>query len=446
MIIPFQRKVLDDIHNNLDFSLGTHELLFSGSVGSSKSILAAHIIIGHCFRHKKARVLIGRRSLPDLKKTIFQKLIEHLENIPNFILGRDFNVTETTATITFKNGSQIISGSWADKRYLKFRSLELSMAVIEEAVENTGDDYKAISEIRQRVGRLPHIKENMILYCTNPAAPSHELYKYFFESKSITRHKYFSLTEQNPFLPKTYIEQLKRDLPPKEAQRMLYGQWVEIDQERLYYAYDPNKNFKNIDYKVNPALPVSFAFDFNIGNGKPLSVAISQYDEVKDQFHFFDQVVVHGFRTLDAMEEIAARGLLEMPVSFEIHGDATGKARSTQSQNSNYEIIENFLANYVTKTNRKLNYTMEIPRSNPPIRERHNIVNGYCTNSIGESRLFVYAKCKMLDEGLKLTALKKGAEFIEDDSKEYQHITSSAGYRVVYSYYNKTIKKGGNIG
>jgi hypothetical protein len=89
---------------------------------------------------------------------------------------------------------------------------------------------------------------------------------------------------------------------------------------------------------------------------------------------------------------------------------------------------------------------MLVPRSNPPIRERHNIVNAYCTNSINQHRLFIYEKCKILNEGMKLTALKKGAEYIEDDSKEYQHVTTALGYRVVYSSQNKVIYKGGNIG
>jgi len=269
--IPFQNDVLYDINNKLDFSLGTHELLLSGSIGSSKTTLAAHIIVDHCIKFKKAKVLICRRTLPDLKKTLFAKIIDHIEGVS--FLVRRVVITETTATIRFWNGSEIIAGYWADKRYLKFRSLELSMAVIEEAVENTGDDYKAIQEIRQRVGRLPHIKVNMIIYCTNPSGQSHELYKYFFNEKSPTRHIYFSLTEQNPFLPRTYIEQMKRDLPPKEALRMLYGQWIDIDKERLYYAYNPDINFKAEDYTINPNLPVSISYFFKlfICPAKPIS-------------------------------------------------------------------------------------------------------------------------------------------------------------------------------
>lgn len=443
-ILPFHAQVIRDVEQNLDYSIGTHELLFSGSIGSGKSLLAANIALAHAIRFKGAKILIGRRSLPDLKDTIFQKIVEHLEGTA-LVDGVDYNINYSSAYIEFKNGSIIMGKSWADKKYRKFRSLELSMAIIEEAIENEGDDYKAMVEIRQRVGRQPHIKKNLIIYCTNPGSPAHPLYKYFFETESQTRHVYFSLTEQNPFLPPTYIEQLKKDLPPKEAERMLYGKWVEIDKERIYYAYNSGINFKKTDYNINFKLPISISWDFNIGHLKPLSLCCSQYDPKTDTFHFFEEVVVHGFRTLDALEELQARGILDYPASFEIHGDATGGARSTNSLWSNYEIINNYLSNYRTASGLKCNFKLLIPKSNPPIRERHNIVNAYCANSLGENRLFVYKKCKTVDEGMNRTALKKGSEYIENDADEFQHITTSLGYRVVYTSQNKVIIKGGNI-
>ena len=444
--IPFQRKVMDDITHGFDYSLGYHEILLSGSVGSAKSLLCAHIIVRHCLEHKGAKVLIGRRSLPDLKDTLFTTIVEHLE-CSELKENKDYKINYSQAYIEFSNGSVIMGKSWADKKYKKFRSLVLSIAVIEEAVENTGDDYKAIIEIRQRVGRLPHIKQNLIIYATNPDSPSHELYKYFFDEKKPNRHIYFSLTEQNPFLPKSYVDNLKENLPPKEAERMLFGKWVEIDKERIYYAYDSNINFKAEDYVINPHLPVSISFDFNIGIAKPMSCTLSQYDRATDTFHFFDEVVIHGSRTEDVLEEISAKGYFDLPVMFEIHGDATGGARTTNSKWSNYDLIDQFIKQYKSKSNPllKVNHRLLIPSVNPPIRERHIIVNAYCRNLKGDVRLFVYKKCKVLHEGMKLTALKKGAEYLEDDSKEYQHVTTALGYRVVYTSQNKVIVKGGNI-
>ena len=77
-----------------------------------------------------------------------------------------------------------------------------------------------------RVGRLPHIKTNLSLSATNPDSPSHWVYKYFITSDNPMRHVYYSITEDNPFLPDWYIEQLKSTLDPKMAARMLRGEWI----------------------------------------------------------------------------------------------------------------------------------------------------------------------------------------------------------------------------
>jgi hypothetical protein len=445
-VIPWQLKVVADIKYKYDYSIGTHEVLLSGAIGSGKSVLAAHLIIDHALRFPNSRIGIGRRSLPDLKATIFRTILEHIddENVKPYV----DKVLETSAQVYLTNGSTIEGVSWSDKRWAKLRSRVYSFFAFEEAIENEHDSLQAFVEIRQRVGRVPHVSENIILYCTNPGSPASHLYKYFFDEKQPTKHIYFSLTEQNPFLPKSYVEQLKRDLPFKEAERQIFGKWVEIDRERLYYAYNPDVNFKNTDYIIDPKIPVSIAWDFNIGIGKPMSCILSQYNRPTDTFHFFDEVVIHGSRTEDILEELAARGYFEyVNVMWEIHGDATGGSRTTNSKWSNYDVIDQFLKLYRSKLDPllKVRHKLLIPTQNPPIRERHNILNAYCKNAKGDVRLFIYKKCKIAHEGMRLTSLKKGAEYIEDDSKEYQHVTTAIGYRVVYTSQNKVIIKGGNF-
>lgn len=442
--IPFQARLMYDLEFNMDWSQGVQEILCSGSVGSSKSLIGAHIAIKHCLKFPRARFLIARRALPDLKDTIFKKIVEHLQ-CNDLKEGVHYEIRYNTADIVFCNGSEIISKSWADKKYMKLRSLELSGALIEEAVENKGDDYKAIKEIRQRVGRLPHIKENVILYLTNPDSPAHPLYKDFFDVAVPTRRVYYSLTDQNPFLDPTYVANLRRDMPAKEAQRMLDGQWIEIDKDRIYYEYDPQFNYKKEIYSIRPNLPIALSFDFNMAAGKPMSCSIDQYDPLTDTFHFFDEVSIFGARTLSLMEEIGTRGILDIPTHFEIYGDATGQSGSTKSIYSDYEIILDFLKKFRTKTQQPVSFQMLVPKSNPPIRTRHNTVNSYCHNALKQRRLFVYEKAKTLHTGLKLVALAKGAEYLEDQTIEGQDISTAAGYRVTYKHLNKVLLKGGNI-
>lgn len=423
--IPYQLEVIKDIYLNYDYSKGIHEILLSGSVGSAKSTLMAHLACRHCIENNGARILLGRKSLPDLKSTIFQKITEHLDD-GYFIEGVDYQINETSASIYFRNGSEIISRSWSDKKYKKIRSLELSAAIIEELTENDDEDKEAYDEIRMRVGRLPHVKQSWIMSATNPDSPAHWAYKYFITSDIDTRHVYYSVTKDNPFLPKSYYEQLKKDLDPKLARRMLYGEWLEIANEVVYYSYDRSRNYREEKYKIDKNYPIDLSWDFNIGEGKPLSVCVSQFKN--DQLHVFGEVVVDGMNTEDSLHELESKGYLDHGVRYLIFGDATGKHRDTRSKRSDYDIIVKYLSNHKNKDGQAINFEMCVPPSNPPVRKRHNAVNAYCLNENNDVRLFVYADAPTVDEGLRLVQLKKGGQYTEDDSMRYQHITTALGY------------------
>lgn len=431
--IPYQRQVVDLI-DSFDYSQGALEILLSGSVGSAKSLLAAHLGIRHCLSYPGARLMLGRKALPDLKDTIFNKVLEHLEgteleNGEQFKEGIHYRPIHNIAMIKFFNGSEVISRSWIDNKFKKLRSLELSAAIFEELTENEDEHMQAYIETTMRVGRLPHIKENWILSCTNPDSPAHWAYKRFMVDKKPRRKVFYSVTTDNPFLPKQYVQSLLEDLDPKLAQRMIYGQWIEISDENVYHQYSSEHNFINNPYEVNLTQPLGITFDFNIGLNKPLSSAVTQYIQSQDNFNIFGEVVIDGLRTLQNLETLADRGYLEYPVKYQIFGDASGRHKDTRNNKSDYDVIKQFFASYVQKTGKPIDFEMCVPVSNPPVRERHNVINAYCCNALKKRRLFVYKGAPTVDEGLRLTKLKKGA-YIEDDSKRYQHITTAIGYNL----------------
>lgn len=446
-IIPYQAQVIQDIDFNFNYGVGTHELLLSGSVGSAKSILMAHIMAKHALSNDGAQILMGRRSLGALRDTLYKKLIEHLTD-EQLVEGYHWIPNDKECRVNFPPwGSQIIGGSWADAKYEKYRSLELSMAVFEELTENKIDD--PFREIKMRVGRLPHIKNNLIICATNPDAPSHWAYQYFIEANKLkkhpTRHVYYSITTDNPFLPAWYIEQLRNDLDPKQARRMIYGEWIEISKDIIYHSYGTERSYRDYKYIIRPDLPLMLAFDFNIGKGKPMSSIIGQYHPETDSYHWFDECIVHGARTFDIMEEIAGKGHLEHNGTIEIYGDATGDRNDTRSLQTDYDIIKGYLSKYRTKDGRIPKWLMCVPRSNPSVRTRHNIVNGYCLNDLGKTRVFTYQDAKMLDKGMRLTSLVEGGQYTEDDSAEYQHCTTALGYCIVYKHNLKQTMKVGTF-
>lgn len=428
-VIPMQARVIRDVTYGWDYSLGVHEALLSGSVGSAKSLLVSHLVVNHCLKYKKAHVGIGRLSMPSLKDTLFAMILDHIgETVP-------IKIDKTRGIITFLDtGSMVTCVSWSDKKYKKVRSYAFSAFVIEELTENETDE--AYKEIIMRIGRIPHIKENWLICPTNPDSPAHWAYKKFITRAltSKTTHVYYSLTKDNPFLPKTYIEKLQETMTRKEADRMLRGMWVEIDRNRIYYNYQAELNFQaEKRYKIHPHLPVDLMFDFNIGEGKPMSNAVGQA-RGKER-HLFKEFHVDGLKTQQMMDEMADSGLFELPVKFRVFGDAAGKYNDTRSIRTDYEHIEAFLSNYIRKDGSMLEYEMHVPKANPPLRRRQNLVNALCLNELGQVNFFVYADCGWIDEGLRLTAPVKGSGTIEDDKLPQQHVTTAIGYWCDYLQY-----------
>lgn len=182
--IPWQARLIEDIFHNFQYDKGVHEILLSGSIGSGKSLPAAHCAVRHLLTFSKSRCILGRRAMPDLRDTIFTKICEHLDGTVKsdgtiFREGKDYGIARQNCRIWFGNGSEVISRSWADGNFKKLGSIEASCAIIEELTENEAKDEVALRYIRMRVGRLPHVPQQWIIYCSNPDSPAHFAYKYF---------------------------------------------------------------------------------------------------------------------------------------------------------------------------------------------------------------------------------------------------------------------------
>lgn len=439
--IPYQWQVIE-LLANFDYKQhGVPEILLSGAVGSAKSSLMAHAGLGHVLDNPGAHLGLCRLSMPDLRSTILSAVLEHLSTDPHYVEGEDWEHNKTKGSIEFWNGSLISSTSWHDKKFKRFRSKAFSAVLVEELSEND-DQYKEFyGEMKLRVGRLPHIEESWIMSATNPDSPSHWVYKYFMEQLSVNRMVFYSKTRDNPFLPKTYIEKLERELDPRTKRRMLDGEWLELTQDVIYYAYSPENNFKRQKYQINPYHPIYISHDFNIGLGKPMSACLFQF--IDDTFHIFAEVILDSSRTLDVYDELAGRGLFDIfsvdPITkiaqplpqFYITGDRNGSNQDTRYNKSDYELIRDFLSNFQRKDGRKLQFQISVPKQNPALRSRHNRTNAYCQSSDGRFRLFVYIDAPTVNEGMRLTALKKGGNYIEDDSKRFQHVSTAVGYGIM---------------
>jgi len=456
-IIPYQYRVIYDIKKVYDYSNGPHFIMLSGSIGSAKSTLLAWLAIKHATEFSGAGILIGRKSLVDLRDTIFQEILDMLEGALDE--GKDFWVNHTRLTITFKNGSTIMSRSWHDRKFKKFRSLKLSMIVIEELTENNSKDWQFFNEVIGRLGRAKDknnktIPENIFIAATNPDDPSHEAHKFFIKDSqkvgnyafktdndgNVNIHTYYSLTEQNPFLPSWYHASLRKKYDAKMVRRMLYGEWLFISTDVVYYNYDPEIH-RSKGLVINRKLPIRLSFDFNIAKGKPMSSCMLQFDPLASnkrlndmRFTFFDEVAIEGARTIDAMDELQGKGIFDQKHNPKIiiHGDQTGTRSDSRGVRSDYDIIERYLANYVRKDGLMLDYDIDLPSVNPPVRTRHNIANGQLMNADKESSVIIDDKCYFIDSGFSNTRLAENSKYMEDQSTEGQDISTAVTYAIHY--------------
>jgi PBSX family phage terminase large subunit len=256
------------------------------------------------------------------------------------------------------------------------------------------------------------------LFTTTLDSPDSWMFSRFVENHNPDlQDVVYAKTADNPNLPDGYLETLRSTYAKATFKRMVMAEWVTLDSEQIYNSFSREDNVRSVDY--DPALPLLWSHDFNIGHGKPMSSVICQYHHNSQTFTVLDEIILERSDTNDAVSEFKARWA-HHENGVVIYGDASGHARDTRSRATDYEILRR--AGY---------HNQKVPRSNPAVRERHITVNALLRDAGGRVRVLVDPKCKTVIKGLESTALKKGSGYVEDDSNPSQHVTTALGYLLV---------------
>jgi phage terminase large subunit len=187
----------------------------SWSVRTKAKILAA--------TYNGIKVLIVRRTFPELVNNHINELIEELNGIARY--------NKTEKVFTFPNGSTIKFGYCNnDKDLLQYQGAEYDVIFLDEATQLQEMWIKKITACVRGVNDFP----KRIYYTCNPGGASHGYFKRLFIDKVyeqgedpadydfiqalVTDNK--ALMESQP----DYIKQLEA-LPPKLKEAWLYGRW-----------------------------------------------------------------------------------------------------------------------------------------------------------------------------------------------------------------------------
>lgn len=223
-------------------------------------------------------------------------------------------------------------------------------------------------------------------------------------------------------LPADVIESAKRTMSLRQY-RQEYEASFETAGGRIYDDYS-KENYTT--ETIQPHEQICWMHDQNY---TPLSSAIGVRRNGGKDLYLLDEIILTSAVSRQSALEFVERYKEHKNKRVIIYGDPAGRAGEKHGQQSAYTEIESVL--------RSSGWTYErrVKPSHPSIKDRQNQVRAKIKNAAGEVSLFVNtAKAPYCHKGLATVQFKKGSAFLEDDSDEYQHITTAIGYMVDYEY------------
>jgi len=322
--------------------------------------------------------------------------------------------------ITLLNGN-VVHGHSADKPD-RIRNETFSGAWVDEGRECK--NFKSLWDVL--LGRV--LSTGGKIFTTTSPNGFDDIYEIFVLDKKDDYCLLRFPTYQNTYIQTDAIANLEAKYDLKFARQEIHGEFVEFSGQ-VYHGFSRAQNAS--DYALrhavyDPFKPLELSVDFNVD---PLCWVVSQKGlnaRGQEEVYVIDEIYLRNSNTYEACAEFAER-YKDHRMGVSLYGDATGRARSTSSNLTNYEIIRQELSQFHIRD--------YVRRSNPAERDRINAVNAMLRNAEGEPRLHIHPqKCKMLCKDLEQVAFKDGTSQIDKSKPDLTHISDALGYRIEEDY------------
>lgn len=399
-------------HQSQALTSGKKEVFLAGGVGAGKTQIGSLWAIKKVMQTPEdVYGLIVSNTYNQLYDTTIRSFYGLLSDARFHVNPKNIPRGRGPADLMIHNGNHWVRVLLRSlEHYERLSGLEVGWYWADE-VWQTKQEAIDILNARLRDRRMP---TPQALFTTTLDDPTTWMYTRFVENyEADLQDVIYAKTEQNPHLPEGYLHALKSTYSEATFRRMVLAEWVALDSERIYTSFKRELHVE--EFETDLFLPIWWTHDFNIGYGKPMSSCLIQYHPTSQIFCVVDEIILERSDTNDAVSEF--RNRYREFDNVVIYGDATGNSRDTRSKATDYEILAK--AGFANQ---------RVPRANPPIRERHNVVNALLQDANGKVRIKIHPRCRTLIKGLETTKLKKGGSYIEDDSAREQHVTTALGY------------------
>jgi PBSX family phage terminase large subunit len=405
--------------------------LYGGS-GTGKSHAMAQMIIIKSIMER--RITIVGRKVADTHKLSTVRLIFRILDDWGMI-GECVKYYKSDHEFKFENGS-LINFVGLDK-IEKLKSIDGVKAFwFEETTEGTSEDFDEINR------RLRGANDLQIFSTFNPIDIEHWIKRYFWDNEhfsnpklSLNIHTHYS---ENPYLTDIDRANLEAMQSYNENDYRIYalGEWGQLKSgNEFYFKFEMKKHIRQ--YQYNPEHPLHISFDFNVV--PYICCSVWQVVKIGERYECrcVDEITLKDpeNNTFDLCKEVLNR-YGKQRVTY-LYGDATGRARSTQSKEHNWAIIQRQLAPMLS------NYSDRVPASNPNVGRRREFVN----RALHGSLIFdinINQGCKlMIEDLLRVKTNAVGDEKLKVKTKEgdisferWGHLSDTLDYFVCKLFEN----------
>lgn len=366
-VIPHQHDFLT--------SWDTRYIGISGGFGCGKTFVTCAKQLLFCFRSQGYDHIFFEPSIPlldDIAIPQFDSLLEELQ-IPH-----EFRRSPRPFYTLFlpKGDTRILLRSL--ENYEKIIGVNAASCVMDEIdTVRAAIVEKAIINIqgRARVGTC----KQQFAFGSTPEGFNF-MYSFFIVNEGEDRKLVYGKSEDNPFVRKDYIDDLRAQYPPHIAQAYLTGQFVNLQTATVFSEYDKEKNSSTV---FEPTLEdiILFGADFNVGKSKSV-YGVMRNGPYGQELHIFEEKTCRD--TYDLASHIQKRFERHLYAGKVVcYPDATGKREYTTSTESDHDILRNIGVKVLTESR------------NPPIPS----IIAHANHCLHKGTVLInQAKCPELDK------------------------------------------------
>ena len=399
--LPSQKKFHD---------LTTRYKGFSGPIGSGKSMALCQEAIRLSYLNPGRMGLLGAPTVPMLREATQATLFEILDgnSIPY-----ELNKAENTLVMLDTN-SRIVFRPVDE--YERLRGTNLAWFGLDELTYSSEEAWFRLQ------GRLRDPQAPCQCGFAAWTPKGHDwVYKRFIANPTADYCAVVATPSENRHLlastPQFY-ERLKDSYDERFYRQEVLGEYLSFDGNCVYSSFERTTHLM-ADLDPMPDLPLLWSLDFNVD---PMCSVIAQLNG--GSLYVVDEICLHRSTTKAACEEFLKR-YQRHRAGVLIYGDASGRAQQTTGY-SDYEVIEEYFKAFATTTP-----TLNVPKANPPVRERIHVVNRQFKKASGESGVLINCRCVELIQDLEQVSFKANTFDIDKDRDRMRtHMSDALGYLI----------------